>query len=294
MRPALSRATTLVAAVFSAGLLSSCAITEIEFGLGDLQLTTEAVSVADGSYVLTTLHPDSAPLTQLAPLEGETSLFTEDEVMEAQRWLMLWLAEQAIDGPLFEEAVPSSAHTLWEERALSDWLDPVYGQELLWDQPLAQGDETPQNSFPLVVLHDIETLAGVSVQHDEGPRFTGGLIDLESITAGSYPKDSTPYLSFVGQAQYFLRITPESLEALLPTPQGGEDLQALYPEAFDEESDLILLQFSFGYDVAQFDVGWRITRIHSEQRLDIFWPIDPALAVESQQRIAEEDGESPS
>lgn len=294
MRPSISKAVAVVAVFAGASLLSSCAITEIEFGLGDLELTTAQVIAADGSYVLTTLNPHSAPLTQLAPLGGEAGLFSDEEALEAQRWLMLWLAEQAIDGPLLEEAVPSSAHTLWEQQALSDWLDPVYGRELLWDQPLAQGNEVPQNSFPLVVLHDIETLAGVTVQHDEGPRFTGALIDLHSITAGSYPKDSTPYLGFVGQAEYFLRITPESLEALLPEPQGEEDLQELYPQAFDEEFDLILLRFSFGYDVARFDEGWRITRIYSDQRLDILWPIDPALAAESQQRIAEEDAESPS
>lgn len=276
------------AALLSALLLSSCAIAEIEFGAGDLDITENEITTAKGSYLQTRISADSPALTETLLLQGDTTLFTDDEVLSAQHWLLHWLSEHAIDGPLLESAPGSPDHESWQQQALAEWLDPKYGPELLWDQPVTLPGLEPANSFPLIAVYDIETLGGFTVLHDGGARFAGALITLTSIQSAQYPKDGTAFLNFSGKAEYFLRITAESLATLLSAGSASsEELAKQHPEAFDEHPDMILLQFVFSYDLADFDGQWRITRIHPDQQLHFLWPIDPDLAEQSLQRITE-------
>lgn len=115
---------------------SATAKTGVKAGdaINGLPTKTELANDGKGDYIQTTIAPDDPALTYNPAIvsQEEPSLFSEEEIKDAQKFVMTFLAEEGFDSILNDNPSDPKVQDAWWAKN-KDKIDPSYQAELLAD-----------------------------------------------------------------------------------------------------------------------------------------------------------------
>jgi hypothetical protein len=209
----------------------------------------ESVTDEFGTYLHVTLDPASALATQVDPetlddsIEG--SSWDESSILEAQRFVGTFVAEQVIDSTALDRDLAG-----WEEWEAAN-SERFFGPEV--EGQLSK----PENGSdrPTPIFNDPDDFTPRLVR-DGLPR----LDDAEIVITGieNDPREGGEWLSVSGTSDVAYRVTDEEAIAALQLQGYDADILAGFPALADGEDGHYLVRMEWTYEVERDGDGWII------------------------------------
>jgi hypothetical protein len=216
--------------------------------VGDV-VPRESITDELGTYLHVTLDPASALATHIDPdvlddsIEGST--WDDASILEAQRFVGTFVAEQVIDSTALDRDLVG-----WEEWELAN-SERFFGPEV--DGALSKPDNGSDRPTP--IFNDPDDFTPRLVR-DGLPR----LDDAEIVITGirNEPREGGEWLSVSGTSEVAYRVTDEEAIAALKLRGYDADSIAGFPALADGEDGHYLVHMTWTYDVERDAEGWII------------------------------------
>ncbi|CAN5229296.1 hypothetical protein BH11ACT3_BH11ACT3_05160 [soil metagenome] len=217
--------------------------------LGDVVSTTPVTDEL-GDYRHVTIAPDAAAFASIDQATVDASIAGSDwddtELLDAQRFVATFVAEQAIDSVALDR----------DEAGWKQWLTevaPTYFADPLPDA-LAVPEDNTDRAIP--IFNDADDATPILVR-DGGARLTEASITIDELA--NSPREGGEWLAVIGSAQVSYRVSDDSaLAALMRQGYTEQEARESFPVLTDGVDGAYLGDFTFEYDVDRIDGKWVI------------------------------------
>jgi hypothetical protein len=207
----------------------------------------ESVTDEVGTYLHITLAPGSAAATGVDPRTVGASVagssWDEDALLEAQRFVATFVAEQTIDSIALDRDM-----TGWDE-----WLAGVAPR--YFGPPVEGGLVKPDNGAdrPTPIYNDPDDLTPHLVR-DGLPRMDDATITVESLE--NMPREGGEWLAVSGTSEVAYRLNDDEARAALLQQGFDADTVDGFPDLADGVDGHYLVHLGWSYAVERTTDGW--------------------------------------